>query len=514
MILEPGPVGGAAHRGADRRRWRCCRRSCISARGEAAAWYPLYLVAAFYAGLRLGVGALTVAAAAGIVGFVAVIATTPFWQQQAGLAAGLTLALAAMPAGVALVIRALAQLARRSGRGERGAGAVPQRDRPRLAWPGRRDGAGAAADDGLAASSEALPARALLSQINEVLDLAAIESGDFSPAIEPFDLHAVVNDTLALLRGAAAHQGVALTLRLDPHLPYRLRGWPQQLAQILNSLVIAALAASAPGAVRIELSSVARGDGIVQLRLTVRAQGGAGSDPDAFDLAVVRRLVELMGGRLAVSASGEPPARWTAMLPLAIDETAAAGLLDLAQRPVLLVTEDSQFAGELAEPLNAWNADTRWVGGLDDALVYVERFETPHCPVLIVDGRTRVIPALSFVHRAALVREAPPFILFVADAAQVGGLSELGDGELTGLLPAPLGRPDAGKCAARAAGDGDPAPARNRGSGPRCLLAAVPDEGFADAGDRVTPIAAHPRFVAEATAIVDAARDRRAAGAR
>src|SRR5262249_22395596 len=112
--------------------------------------------------------------------------------------------------------------------------------------------------------------------------------------------------------------------------------------------------------------------------------------------------------------------------------------LDLAQRPVLLVTEDSQFAGELAQSLNGWNADTRWVGGLDDALVYVERFETPYCPVLIVDGRSRVVPALSFVHRAALPRAEPPFLLFVADAARTGSVSELGDGELPGLLPAPL----------------------------------------------------------------------------
>jgi two-component system sensor histidine kinase RpfC len=456
--------------------------------GAAAIWYPAYLAIAFYAGFRFGFGALVTAAAGGVVGFGAVAATTPVWQAQPGLAAGLALMLAAMPGGVATLIRALAR-----SREEADAASAAQTRFLSVIGQGLRGpvDAMARALPGAEAADAGLPAQALLQQISEVLDLAAIETGSFAPEIEPFDLHAVVNDTLALLHGAAAQRGLLLSLRLDPHVPYRLCGWPQQFAQIVNSLVIAVIGASEAGTIRIDVRAAGTIDAVVPLRISVRGHGGVADG--AFDMAVVGRLAELMGGH--VVADG--PAAWAVSLPLALDEATMPVPLDLAQRPVLLVTDDSQFAGELAEPLGAWNADTRWVGGLDDALVYVERFETPLSPVLIVDGRVRVIPALSFVHRAALVRDEPPPILFVAEAAQIGALAGIGDGELTGLLPAPV----SDRLLENALHALPTIPIQP-------MMAAVepaaPAVAYAETDDRVTPIAAHPRYVAEPAASVDA----------
>jgi signal transduction histidine kinase len=458
--------------------------------GAAAIWYPAYLAIAFYAGFRFGFGALVTAAAGGVVGFGAVAAATPVWQAQPGLAAGLALMLAAMPGGVAVLIRALAR-----SREEADAASAAQSRFLGVIGRGLRgpvDAMARALPGGEAAAGPGLPAQALLAQISEVLDLAAIETGAFAPEIEPFDLHAVVNDTLALLHGAAAQRGLSFSLRLDPHVPYRLSGWPQQFAQILNSLVIAAIASSGAGTIRVDIRAAGNFDAVVPLRISVRGPEGAAEDGD-FDLAVVGRLAELMGGYVVA----EGPAAWSVSLPLALDEPPLPLPLDLAQRPVLLVTDDSQFAGELAEPLGAWNADTRWVGGLHDALVYVERFETPLSPVLIVDGRVRVIPALSFVHRAALVRDEPPPILFIAEAAQIGALSGIGDGELTGLLPAPV----SDRVLENALHALPTIPIQP-------MLAAVEPGAQAiahvESDDRVTPIAAHPRYVAEPAASVDA----------
>jgi len=541
IIIDVGLFSAFLHFGAD----------------AAAALYPLYLVTIFYAGLRLGFGALIVAASAAIAGFVAVVATTPFWQQQPALVGGLGVALAALPAGMTLLVRALersrADAAAANAARDRfvtiiGRGLRAPVEAMRLALPE------AAADGEVPAwpaePSFALPARALLSQISEVVDLAAIEAGDFAPSAEPFDLHALVNDTLDPLRAATAPRGIALTLRIDPAVPYRLHGWPRQIAQVLNSLVIAAISSQDAAPIRIEIGALVRPDAIVQLRLTVRGQHGAAgeadplatdplatdplataplaTDPLATDplkstaswaaqprgdrlgLFVVRRLVELMGGRIDPAPAPDQGTRWSVMLPLALDESAPAAPLDLAQRPVLLVTEDSQFAGELAEPLNDWNADTRWIGGLDDALVYVDRFETPLCPILIVDGRSRVIAALSFVHRATLARDEPPLILFVADATQVASLGELGDGELTGLLAPPLTEPLLESALHALPLRQPPPPATLPTTVPSAAAlpaaeaaAAVPETSEEDADDRVTPIAAHPRFAAGAASVVD-----------
>lgn len=490
---------------------------------QTAGWYPLYLAATFYAGVRLGPGALALSAAASAIGFAVAGALSPFWQQQPLLFAGLALALVALPGFAALSLRAIA-----ASRAE-AAAAIAARDRF-LSIIGRglrepveammRLAAAAAETEPPAAG---WPAHALLSQIGEVVDLATIEAGTFVPPVEGFDLHALVNETVARLRPTAARQGVTLAVRLDPNLPYRLRGWPRQLAQILNSTVIDAIGRSGAGTIRIDLSGVQRDGGGIALRLVVRDHAGEIAAPAAeldddpfaadvrgaagaaggggFAFAVVKRLVALMGGHITLAEAPGQGRRWTATLPVAVDEAAPVSALDLARRPVLIVTDDAQFAGELAEPLNAWDADTRWVGGLDDALIYVERFETAITPILVVDGRARVLPALSFVHRAIAAQAVPPFVLFVAEAGQIASLAELGDGELTGLLPAP--------CTERmleaalhalplAQGVAAPVPS------PTELPVTAPPPEAAESDDRVTPIAAHPRFGSEAVPPVDA----------
>jgi HPt (histidine-containing phosphotransfer) domain-containing protein len=102
----------------------------------------------------------------------------------------------------------------------------------------------------------------------------------------------------------------------------------------------------------------------------------------------------------------------------------------------------------------------------------------------------RVIAALSFVHRAALARNEPPPILFVGEAAQIAALAGICDGELTGLLPAPVSdRLLENALHALPTTPTQPA------------AAAV---AYAETDDRVTPIAAHPRYVAEPAALIDA----------
>jgi hypothetical protein len=50
--------------------------------------------------------------------------------------------------------------------------------------------------------------------------------------------------------------------------------------------------------------------------------------------------------------------------------------LDLAHLPVLIVTKDAEFVGDLIEPLEAWRSDPRWIGAGDAALAYLETFDT------------------------------------------------------------------------------------------------------------------------------------------
>jgi two-component system sensor histidine kinase RpfC len=503
-----------------------------------APWFPLYLLAAFYAGFRFGPAALAAASIANLIGFAIVVATTAFWQEQVLLAGGLIVAMIVLPAYVGSMVREVAE--------SRAAAAAAQAARTRFlmvisqalrapldAIIGNVGASDRAASDHEPEAPAVVPsARALLSQVNNILDFSAIEAGAFVPAVEAFDLHRVVNETLADRRAEAKARGLKLSVQIDPALPYRLRGWPQQLAQILDYLVARALEVSDAGTVRVAIEAAGGSGNTVQLRLAVRDEGApiapldaeamfdpftgnaanagqpASSTHGAFGLAVVKRLVELMGGRIAVdSGSAARGGSFTIAVPLVVDVPATDSELDLGHCLVLIATEDSQFASEIAEPLNAWHGDPRWIEGFGGTLGFVDRRDGA-CSVLIVDGRTHMLAALSFAHRAVTGPDAPSFVLVVAEAAQIDGLIELADGELDGVLAAPLDsqllanalhslplwhgaspRPVMVPAAA------DPVPA---GDEPTPAYDLPVEQATAP---QVTPISAHPRFGAETPAV-------------
>jgi two-component system, sensor histidine kinase RpfC len=501
----------------------------------AAPWLPLYLIAAFYAGFRFGLVALAAAALADLAGFAGVVATTPFWREQGLLAGGFGAAMIVLPAYVGRMIREVAA--------SREAAVAAQAARTRFlmvvsqALRAPLDallGEKAAPQAPPGTSAGAPMARALLSQLNSVLDFSAIEAGAFAPPVEAFDLHRLVNATMAERQAEAKARGLQLRVNIDPAMPYRLRGWAQQLAQILDYIVARALEVSEAGAVRVAVDAAGGTGRTLHLRVAVHDDGRpiAVSDADAifdpfapqpsrsahgaFGLAVVKRLVELMGGRIAVESRAAQGSTLTVTVPIAVDDQAVDRDLDLQRCLVLIATEDSQFASELAEPLNAWRGDPRWIEGFGGTLGFVEGREAA-CSVLIVDSRRHALAALSFAHRSVSGPAPPSFVLAVAEAAQIDGLLDLADGEIDAVLPAPLDVqlfanalhslplwqgasprpvmvPAADLSAEEPAAIFEPPP-------PPPPAEAAPAE--TPAGEpQVTPISAHPRFAGE-TPIVD-----------
>jgi HPt (histidine-containing phosphotransfer) domain-containing protein len=151
--------------------------------------------------------------------------------------------------------------------------------------------------------------------------------------------------------------------------------------------------------------------------------------------------------------------------------------------------------------LNGWRADTRWIGGIEAALAYLDRMPPGDRPVLVVDGRGDPLPALSFVHRAAAGTVVAPFILFIAMPNHAERIADLADGAFDNVLAAPVSEAILGNALHAlpfddfglvnpAAGVAGPAVAE---SGPRPMSGA----------SRVTPITAHPRFVADPAEAVD-----------
>ena len=275
------------------------------------------------------------------------------------------------------------------------------------------------------------------------------------------------------------------------------------------------------GTVQLRVKVLSNDNMQVRLALTVECGGEAApllaaamADPftadqageqSAVGLALVKRTVELMGGQVAIDTNPAGQTRLTLELSFAIDVAAAAPPLQSAGCPVLIVTGDSLFAGNVCEYLGGWDAPVSWIGEAEAALNYIAWLDPATRAVLLVDGGSKPLSVMGFVDRVLAMDGARPFILFIADPAQIAALAELEDGEVDALLPAPLTPQllvNALHSLPLRVELAETAPPQPKLAEEATLTEVDP----APFGDRVTSIAAHPRFAAEPTPIVDPRR--------
>jgi len=169
----------------------------------------------------------------------------------------------------------------------------------------------------------------LLALLNDILDLARLESGKLTLSHSPFDLHALVNEVRLLFKAQAVQKGLTLTAEIEPNVPRMVKGDPVRLRQILVNFTGNAIKFTHEGGITISVSHL----GGAWLRFTVR-DTGIGIPPEKIEsifepfvqadasttrryggtglgLAISRQLVEVMGGRIgAESELGKGSTFW------------------------------------------------------------------------------------------------------------------------------------------------------------------------------------------------------------
>lgn len=173
----------------------------------------------------------------------------------------------------------------------------------------------------------------LLNLVNEILDLAKIESGEmrFNQVATP--LTSLITDCAASHQVSAQAKGLTFELNLAPDLPLAVSTDPTRLCQILNHLLSNAVKFTATGQISLivtqhehEITFAVRdtGPGIPpenheiifekfhQLaNFLTREQGGAG-----LGLALVKQLAEHMGGRVTLDSEVGVGSTFAVHLPL------------------------------------------------------------------------------------------------------------------------------------------------------------------------------------------------------
>ncbi|NDY56574.1 hybrid sensor histidine kinase/response regulator [Desulfovibrio sulfodismutans] len=178
-------------------------------------------------------------------------------------------------------------------------------------------------------SHAAQSGKRLTALLTDILDLSRIEAGKLVVREEAFSLPDLLGEVEMLFRHAAREKGVALVMRPDADVPARLVGDAARLRQILLNLVGNAVKFTPSGEVAVEISFLpGRRPGTFRLLFSV-SDTGIGIPGDllasifepftqvdgsysrrfqgaGLGLPIVKRLVQLLGGSLAIdSAPGE-----------------------------------------------------------------------------------------------------------------------------------------------------------------------------------------------------------------
>ncbi|MEQ9447388.1 MAG: ATP-binding protein, partial [Rhodospirillaceae bacterium] len=302
--------------------------------------------------------------------------------------------------------------------------------------------------------------------VNDILDLARLESASLALELEETDVAGLVEDCAERLSAKANAKGLSLICDIGSGVPIvhcdRLR-----LRQVLNNLAENALKFTNSGFVKLSVALTDTGDNAATLSFVVedsgvgipedltpflfqpfsqidssrvRGQGGTG-----LGLAICRILVEAMGGVLTARSEPNRGSRFIVEIPFAVAEaarqSAAGAQLTNSGRFVFAVNPDDQVMRIASRYLRDAGAHIVTVPALTDLNV-VSNPETygDGKPVVVIgpDAEAEDVEAASVALGKMLPRGKPAVVWL--HSRQLGSASQLLRGGIRALHAYPLRR--------------------------------------------------------------------------
>jgi PAS domain S-box-containing protein len=271
----------------------------------------------------------------------------------------------------------------------------------------------------------------LLKLINEVLDLAVVESGKMSLSPELVSLAEVISECQAMMEPQAKQRGISMTFpRLD--IPYYVRADRTRVKQVLINLLSNAIkynreqgivevkcTATSPERIRISVKDTGAGLPPGKLKQLFQPFNRLGQESRAEEgtgigLVMSKRVIELMEGAIGVESTvGVGSVFWIELLLTTAPTLAVASAESTvavhprapigARLRTLLYVEDSPANLTLVEQLIARRSDIRLLTAVNGTLG-IELAQASRPEVILMDIN---LPGISGIEALKILREDP-----------------------------------------------------------------------------------------------------------
>ncbi len=244
-------------------------------------------------------------------------------------------------------------------------------------------------------------AASLLHIIDEILDYSKIEAGKLSLHCSPFSISNLLRDVAVVASGNVGEKPIELLFDIDPGIPDQLIGDEPRLRQILINLMGNAVKFTTMGEVILSLQQLEEDNDHIGLKFAVKDTGiGISAEQQArifeafvqaeagttrrfggtgLGLVICRRLVDMMGGELAVDSTPGQGSCFHFSVTLQRETAKPASTAPPDAHPAalgklrVLIVDDNAVARQIGMDLlhsMGWNADAASSG--EDALKQLE----------------------------------------------------------------------------------------------------------------------------------------------
>ncbi len=237
----------------------------------------------------------------------------------------------------------------------------------------------------------------LLAIVNDILDFSKIEAGKMDITEAPYQLSSLLNDLNNMILFKAQDKKLDFKIDVDRTLPDDLYGDEVRVRQVLTNILGNAVKYTEKGSVRLTLRGEEQGDGTILLKAEI-SDTGIGIRPEdkeklftkfqrlemeknstvegtGLGLVITQRLLDMMGGTIAVESEYGKGSVFTVTIPQRIVSNVSVG-----------------------------NFQERFENNMQQGSSYKESFRAPNARILVVDDTRINLAVVENLLKSTLMR--------------------------------------------------------------------------------------------------------------